>query len=105
MRPLALLVLAAALTGCVRYAYRSTKDRYRQHFAGFWDPAVFELYRTILEGDVDAIRAHQGLVFELRDDRQAAGPGAKMCQSWAGPSWSTVTRAKSSSTGVSPRRG
>jgi len=42
---------------------------YRQHFAGFWDPAVFELYQTILEGDLDTIRAHQGLDFELSDDR------------------------------------
>ncbi len=44
---------------------------YRQHFAGFWDPAVFELYTTILEGDVDAIRALSGLIFELSDDRGA----------------------------------
>jgi len=42
---------------------------YPVHFAGFWDPAVFALYQTILEGDVDAIRAHQGLAFELSDDR------------------------------------
>jgi hypothetical protein len=43
--------------------------RYPQHFAGFWDPAVFGLYLTLLGGDVDAIRAHPGLAFELRDDR------------------------------------
>ncbi len=43
--------------------------RYKQHFAGFWDEAVFELYVTILEGDVEAIRGHQGLSFELTDDR------------------------------------
>ncbi len=43
--------------------------RYPQHFAGFWDPAVFELYHTILQGDEDAIRAHQGVTFDLRDDR------------------------------------
>ena len=42
---------------------------YRQHFAGFWDPSVFALYQTILEGDVEAIRAHDGLDFELSDDR------------------------------------
>lgn len=42
---------------------------YRQHFAGFWDPAVFDLYATILRGDVDAIRAHGGLEFTLSDDR------------------------------------
>ena len=42
---------------------------YCQHFAGFWDPAIFALYQTILEGDVDDIREHQGLVFELQDDR------------------------------------
>ena len=42
---------------------------YRQHFAGFWDPSVFALYQTILEGDVEATRAHDGLDFELSDDR------------------------------------